>query len=139
MKTRICKVMDSINATESQLLACFGVEPMLLDKDIPWGYNTATYRTEHEGFLVSFAIAPAYRDVEVVLTWNNKSFFEFNAKGVRDVMVIDTPGVDAVAIILSDRSWLRLQLRPRLLVTQGQHREDARFDPLQMIHRSKLC
>ncbi len=33
--------------------------------------------------------------------------------------VIDEPGVDAVEVVMAERSWLRMQLRPVFEVTQG--------------------
>jgi hypothetical protein len=113
--------MDSqnITATELEMLACFGIEPQLLEPSIPWCYNDALYTLEVDGLLVSFAIAPAYRDVRIIIKRIDQRLFEFNSMGVADVRVIDEPGVDAVEVVISERSWLRLQLRPVLEITQG--------------------
>jgi hypothetical protein len=40
------KCMDGITAREWELLGCFGVEPQLLDPDVPWCYNDAVYEVE---------------------------------------------------------------------------------------------
>jgi hypothetical protein len=108
-----------MTATELQMLACFGVQPELLDPNAPWSYNDALYRAELDGFVVSFAVQPAYRDVRVTITRANQRLFEFNAVGVEDVHVIDEPGIDAVNVSLSPNAWYRIQLRPRLEIIQG--------------------
>jgi hypothetical protein len=111
--------MSVVSATELQLLACFGVEPCLLDPDTPWCYNDAVYAVELDGYSVSFAIQPSYRDVRLIVTRDDQRVFEFNAVGVADVRVIDEPRTDAVEVLLGDSAWLRLQLRPAFQITQG--------------------
>jgi hypothetical protein len=113
------RVGEGITATELQLLACFGVEPQLLEPTDPWCYNDAAYVVEVDGFVVSFAVAPAYPDVRIIVRRGGQRVFEFNSMGVGDVRVIDEPGVDAVEIVLAEQSWLRLQLRPAFEITQG--------------------
>ena len=46
-----------------------------------------------------------------------------NAVGVADVRVLGEPGRDILEILLSEREWLRLQLRPAFEMTHG-------FDPI---------
>jgi hypothetical protein len=111
--------VSRITATELQLLACFGVEPQLVEPADPWCYNEATYVVEIESYVVSFAVAPAYRDVRITVTRGGRRLFDSSATGVRDVRVIDEPGVDAVEVLLAERSWLRLWLRPTFEVIQG--------------------
>jgi hypothetical protein len=110
--------VEGITATELQLLAYFGVEPRLLDPGVPWCYNDAVYRVEIDGYAVSFAIAPAYQDVRIIVERGERRLFEFNSVRVRDVRVIDEPGVDAAEVIMTEQSWLRLQLRPKFEITQ---------------------
>ena len=111
--------MGGIKATELELLACFGVEPQLLDVDVPWCYNDAAYLVEVDGLSVSFAVQPAYRDVRLIVRRAEQRLFEFRAVGVGDVRVIDERGIDAVEVVLAEQSWLRVQLRPAFEVTQG--------------------
>jgi len=110
-----------VTATELELLACFGVEPQLLwpGEADPWCYNDAAYLVEVDGFSVSFAVAPAYPDVRIIVRRGEQRVFEFRSLGVRDVRVIDERGVDAVEVVLAEQSWLRLQLRPAFEITQG--------------------
>jgi hypothetical protein len=115
--------MSRITAREWELLGCFGVEPQLLDPDVPWCYNDATYTVEVDGFSVSFAVQPSYLDVRLIVRRDGRRLYELNAVGVADVRVLEEPGRDVVEVRLSEREWLRVQLRPRLEMTQG-------FDPL---------
>lgn len=116
-----------ITATELQMLACCEVEPSLLDPDVPWSYNTATYVFERDGMLVTFTIRPSYRDVRINVKRGEQRVFEFNAKGVADVIVPDERGVEAIEIVITEGSRLRLQLWPTVEITQG-FTADGRFD-----------
>ena len=110
--------MNSITATELEVLACFGVEPRLLDSGVPWCYNDAAYAVDLDGLSISFAIHPAYRDVRLIVRRGEHRIFELNAVGVADVRVIDEQGLDAIEVLLSAESWIRVQLRPAFEVTQ---------------------
>jgi hypothetical protein len=116
-----------ITATELQLLACCEVEPHLLHTDAPWCYNTATYVFERDEMSVTFAIRPSYRDVRISARRGEQRVFEFSARGVLDVSVIDEHGVDAIEIAIAEGSWLRLQFRPAVEITQN-YTADGRFE-----------
>ncbi len=104
---------------ELELLACFGVEPQLQYADSPWLYNDAVYLIDIDGLSVSFAITPSRPHVRVIVRRGEQRLFEFNARSVAEVRVIDERGVDAVEIVLSEESWLRITLRPAFEITQG--------------------
>ena len=104
---------------ELELLACFGVEPQLQEASVPWLYNDAVYLIEIDGLSVSFAITPIHPAVRLIVRRDGQLLFEFNAMSVTDVRVIDERGVDAVEIVLSEESWLRITLRPAFEITQG--------------------
>jgi hypothetical protein len=108
-----------VRATELEMLACFGVEPRLLDTRDPWCYNEATYTVEVDGLSVSFTVAPSYQDVRLIVQRGDEDVFELNAVGVVDVRVIDQPGVDAVEVVFTHKSCLKLQLRPTFEITQS--------------------
>lgn len=115
--------MNPITAKEWELLACFGVEPQMLDPGVSWVYNDSAYLVEVDGFSVSFAVQPSYRDVRLIIRRGGQRLYELNAVGVADVRVMDDPQCDIVEVRLSDREWLRLQLRPKFEITHG-------FDPV---------
>src|SRR5476649_1157700 len=111
--------MDNITATELQMLECFGVEPKFLDPNEPWCYNDAAYSVELDGFSVSFAVQPAYRDVRIIVRRGEQRLYELNALGLADVLGLDEPGRDMVEVRFSERKWSRLQLRHALEITEG--------------------
>jgi hypothetical protein len=111
--------MSGITVQEWQLLGCFGVEPQLLEPNVPWCYNDAAYVVEVDGLSVSFAVQPAYRDVRLIVRRDDQPLYELNAVGIEDMRVLDEPGRDIVEVRLSKREWLRVQLRPRFEITQG--------------------
>ena len=106
-----------MTATDYQLLACFGVEPERRDASELWCHDDALYQVQIDGFLVSFAVAPIYPDVRIVVQFGGRRIFEFASMAVEDVRVIDEPGIDAVEVHLTARSTLRLQLRPAFAIT----------------------
>jgi hypothetical protein len=106
-------------ATELMLLGCFGVEPQLLDAGVPWCYNQATYRVGVDGLDVTLVVTPAYCQVRLDVRRDGRPLFEFNADWVSDLRVIDERGVDAFEVGLGEGSWLRAQLRPAFVITQG--------------------
>jgi hypothetical protein len=110
--------MNGITAQELELLGCFGVEPQLLDPDVPWCDNDAAYVIEVDGLSVSFAVQPSYRDVRLIVHRGEQRLYELNAVGVMDVRVLDEPERDIVEVRLSDRESLLVQLRPRFEITQ---------------------
>lgn len=107
-----------ICATERQLLACFGVEPQWLEAGIPWYYNTATYTLALDRWHIEFVLQPSSGEVLLRIDCAGQRCFEFSATAVRDVRVIDQPGVDAVEIVMEEHSRLTLQLRPSVKITQ---------------------
>jgi len=107
-----------IRATELQLLACFGVEPRWLEAGIPWYYNTATYTVALDRWQIEFVVQPSCGDVQLRIDCAGQRCFEFSATAVWDVRVIDQPGVDAVEIVMDERSRLTLQLRPNVKMIQ---------------------
>ena len=111
--------MNWSHESELPLLACFGVEPKAPDPRTPWFYNTAVYEVEVDAVSVSFTIEPAYGNVRLVVRRAGRRLFQFDAKMVADLRVIDEPGVDAVEIDMTAGSWLRMQLRPTFEITQG--------------------
>ena len=70
--------MPTLTVQEWELLSFFEVEPELQD-DAPWAYNDALY-TVHQGSLkFTFALAPAYCDVRIILAYGETRIYELNA------------------------------------------------------------
>jgi hypothetical protein len=56
-----------IRAEELDLLTFFEVEPTRVDPHVPWPYNDFLYQVTRSDLDVSFAVAPAYRDVLLIV------------------------------------------------------------------------
>ncbi|MCS6866992.1 MAG: hypothetical protein RMJ56_12430 [Gemmataceae bacterium] len=111
-----------ISVTERQLLACFGVEPRWLDPDVAsWYYNTATYTVALDPWEIVFMIQPSCRDVRLTIRAAGQPWFDLSATAVKDIRVIDQPGVDAIEMILDERTQLRFQLRLSVHIELTHH------------------
>lgn len=106
-------------ATEIALLLCFGAEPELLNPDMPWWLNVATYRFQVEGFAVSFTVEPGYFRVHLDVRRDGLRLFGFDAEWIAELRIIDEADVDAIVVVMDVNSWLRLQLRPTFEVIHG--------------------
>jgi hypothetical protein len=67
---------------------------------------------------VSFAIAPAYKDVRILLTIDSATVFEFDATGVEDVRVRAEKGRVSLEVIIAPANSLRLLLKPHIAIHQ---------------------
>lgn len=104
--------------TELDLLTFFEVQPTLLDPATPWLYNDALYRVEREGVELSFAFAPAYLDVRIILQQSGATVYELNATGVQDVRYHVDGGRELLEVVVSDRDRLLLRLKPAVSIHQ---------------------
>jgi hypothetical protein len=68
--------MSGVTAAEWEFLSFFEVEPQLRDSDAPWCYNDALYRVRQGQLSLSFAIAPSYCDVRIILIYNHHTIYE---------------------------------------------------------------
>src|SRR5262249_21213902 len=89
------RIMNGITATELQLLACFGVEPHLLEARVPWCYNEAAYVLVLDDLSVSFAVQPSSRDLRLI-----------SCRGKRRLYGLHAVGVPTFASLMS-REWMR--------------------------------
>ena len=106
--------MNSISAEEWEVLSFFEVEPKLADKDVPWPYNEFLYELERGDLFLSCAIAPAYRDVQLILKRGDEKLYELNAMGVDDVKYENQHGIEILEIVLSPRERIRLKVKPQI-------------------------
>lgn len=57
-----------LSVDEYDLAGLFGCLPKQQDSDVPWQYNDSAYEVADSVLHLSFAIAPAYRDVRLLIT-----------------------------------------------------------------------
>ena len=108
--------MADITIEELDLLGFFSVEPTRLDPDVPWPYNDFAYAVERGGFSLSFAIAPAYRDVRIVLTSGSETTYELTAVGVEDVRYHKDGARETLEIVVTPRERLWLRIWPSISI-----------------------
>ncbi len=96
----------------------FGVEPSKLDEDIASPYNDFLYVVSQGDLSLSCAIAPAYKDVRIVLERAGLRPFELNAVGVKDLIVINEKSHERMEIEISDKQKVTLTLHPHNQIAQ---------------------
>ena len=111
--------MSRITVQEWELLACFAVEPTLLDPDEHWFDNDAVYLVDVDGLTVSFAIQPFHKDIRLIVRRSEQVLFEIDAMNVVDVWVREETGVDLLEIKLFPSMFVLLQIRPTFQIRQG--------------------
>lgn len=108
--------MTSVSVEEVQLLSFFESAPKLRDPDGPWIYNDALYEASIEGLNVSFALAPSYRDVHILIGIDGRAIYEFNGLGVLDIKYHNDNGGETLEIQIGEHDRLWLKIRPSIRV-----------------------
>ena len=116
--------MPIVTVTELELLEFFGVLPKLRDPDDPWPYNDALYEVQYGGNLsLSFALAPSYKDVRLMLSFRGTKVYELNATAVQDVKHRREGERESLEIKINEQDSLFLFLAPNIeLLHQTQQR-----------------
>ena len=109
---------NPLSVDEADLLGFFGVDPKHLDSDSPWAYNENVYEVRAEKLHLSFAIAPALRDVRVALTIDGILLYELNAVAVADLILHDDNGRTSLELLLSDQDSIWIRRTPTLCILQ---------------------
>jgi hypothetical protein len=105
-----------ISASDLDLLSFFEVEPKPRDDNVPWPYNDFLYETVRDEFHISCAVAPAYKDVRLILSVNGRVLYELNAVGVDDVRYQTDRIGEALEVLISSRERLTIRLRPAVTI-----------------------
>lgn len=108
----------ALSVDEFALLNFFGTIPVQRDDNVPWQYNDAAYEVTGGPTQVSFAVAPADRDVSIRLQASGIRLYELNAMGVQDVVLHNDKGREWLEVIISQRQSIRLRITPEISVTE---------------------
>lgn len=103
-----------VSATEIELLSFFGCEPIGRDEGEVWLYNDNLYQTAREGVDLSFALAPACRDVRLRLEVGGHLVYEMNACAVDDVTCLQKDGIETLVIDTAPRARLLVTIDPAI-------------------------
>lgn len=109
----------TVSVTELDLLTFFETEPQLLDPNDPWPYNDAAYQVQQGDLSLSFAIAPAYLDVRIILKQAETTLYELNPMGVEDVIYEAHGGHETLKVQFRPENWIVLTLKPSISLTHG--------------------
>jgi hypothetical protein len=109
--------MKSISAEPWQLLSFFESEPELLDPAEHWCFNDAACKTRDGVVELSFAVAPAHRDVRIILQQDGHVLYELNAMGVRDVAFTKEYGIEELHVAITADEKIVLRVKPRISIT----------------------
>ena len=107
---------DVISAEKLDLLSFFEVEPKKQDRDVPWPYNDFLYEVAQGDLRRSCAVAPAYKDVRIMLTRGTSTIYELNAMDVYDVRYDNDKRREVLAIVLNERETIWLRLKPEISI-----------------------
>lgn len=92
---------------------------MQRDDNVPWVYNDSAYEVKREHAHLSFALAPAYRDVRVLLRVNRIQVYELSAVGVEDVKLHEDKGHESLEIMISQRQSIWLRIAPAITIYES--------------------
>ena len=108
--------MNGVTATELELLTFFEMVPKLRDQDVPWMYNDALYEVRQADLTLSFAVAPGYKDMRLILKRGGHTLYEMNALGIEDIKYHNDSGREALEIVITSQDRLIVRLKPQISV-----------------------
>jgi len=108
--------MNGISAEEWELISAFEVNPTYLDADERWPHADALFRIEKGEIALSFAVAPAVRNVRIVLNVAGAAVYELNAMSVLDVRYRKDGPHESVLVVLSETETVTVSVKPRIRV-----------------------
>jgi hypothetical protein len=111
--------MSIISGEEWQLLSFFEVEPELREANELWCYNDALYKVQQGDIELSVAIAPAYRDVRIVLKHCDVRIYELNAMAIRDIRYRKDDATETLEIDLGICQGISLRIKPQIELLQA--------------------
>ncbi len=117
--------MSYITAEEWELSSLFGVEPKRLDPGVPWPYNDFVYEVQQSEMSLSVAVAPACKDVRIILKSGSVSLYELNAVKVSDMKYHNDNGRETLEVIITPRDRLWLRVHPSIYISHAVSERDT--------------
>jgi hypothetical protein len=109
---------SSLSIDEYDLVQFFSALPTQLDEGDPWEYNDSVYEASDSQLHLSFAIAPAVKDVRILVTMGGTCVYEFNAMGVADVRYRTEKGRESLEIVVASSHSVWLTVKPQISMRQ---------------------
>ena len=108
-----------LSVNEDDLLYFFGASPVEFEPGLPWAYNDSVYEIAETQTHLSFAIAPAVRDVRIVITVGGVRILEFNAMGIKDLMYHKEKRLESLEVLIAPGNSLWLSTTPHISIRQS--------------------
>ena len=101
-----------------EFLAFFEVEPTMLDPGVPWVYNTLTYLTERDGYVVRFQISPSYSTLKVAVSFGGHEIADVELTAFTDLQILIEGGRETLIARFGETtaSGLFLTLKPMVRI-----------------------
>jgi hypothetical protein len=109
----------SLSIDEYDLVQFFSALPTQLDEGVPWEYNDSVYDATDSRIQVSFAIAPALRDVRIRLSVDGACIYDFDAIGVEDIRYRREKGRESLEVVIAHGHSVWLTVTPQILIRQS--------------------
>jgi hypothetical protein len=113
-----------ISAEQWQLTSFFEVVPTYPYPDSPWPYTEVIFEVERGDLSLRCAIAPAYRDVRLIIRCGESLTYQLNATQVEDVAYNSDSTGESLRIVLSESEHIELRMKPAIAVS---HSVDQQF------------
>lgn len=91
-------------------LQLFEAEPELLDPNVPWIYNTATYRLERGGRTVVTTISPSYSYFQTSVSLDGQLIAEAEVAAFTDIDIVSERSREVLIVKFGELSASALYL-----------------------------
>jgi hypothetical protein len=104
-----------------ELAYFFGVEPEVMDRDVPWFYNCLTYRASFGDDEVECQIEPGYRQLVVVWVRSGALIARLEMQGIESLRIETERNVHRLVADFGSRGPLdfELQVNPSVHIRWG--------------------
>jgi hypothetical protein len=112
----VAEIMTKARPDDLAFLSFFESEPTLLDPNVPWIYNTSSYETERDGYLVRLQISPSYSTLKVILAFAGRELAEAEVTAFTDIEIALDSGRETLIARFGEcaASSLCLTLKPQV-------------------------
>ncbi len=110
---------------EWELFALFETEPTVVDRGVPWEYNTLIFETTRDQNHVRCEIEPGYEKLKLVWWNGSEERLTLQLNWVRGLRVVSGAGKDYLVATFRDPHLLDLEfhLKPTICLRWGTSKE----------------
>jgi hypothetical protein len=111
-----------------ELITIFESEPKLLDKEIPWFYNTLFFELQRNDDVLSCVLCPAYKTISIGLTVMGRIIYDLGFENVKGINIERNKRIEGIIVEMNDDSpfsTLFIQTKPSITIIT-RHDENYR-------------